>query len=134
MIEGKFGKGGGEVEKELGIAPDYRNAWMNVLYAAEQYEKGGEGDEFLLDYTLSVLAKKPIEEYNAYFGARDYVHSQDILKESDPAIVAELDKLAQEFNSEREELIRTRNFARITDFARRADALIMRPKVIYSKN
>ena len=87
--------GGAEVEPEIGLAPDYINAWMGVGMAVK--------DPSVLEFMPDML--DPIREYEEYIREKRGTDADRIIKASDPVMVAVVNELARKFNTEREHII-----------------------------
>jgi len=123
-IERKEEAGGMKVEKKLGVAGDYINAWMmtlNYIKEAEDILDETERAEFL-DFAFKAL--KPIEKYQDYYEKRDYANKDVVLKESNPKKVEEISRLVDEFNLAIPEIKANRDYVRLKDFATKINLLV----------
>lgn len=124
VIESEKGIGGRDVEKGLGVAPDYINAWMmvlNLLKEAEDTPDENERKEFV-SYMLNIL--KPVEKYQDYFSSRDYDNKDAVLKESNVAKVAEINRLVEEFNQALPDIKSKQDIDRLKSFAIKINSLV----------
>ena len=106
--------GGAEVEPEIGLAPDYINAWMGVGMVVK--------DPSVLEFMPDML--DPIREYEEYIREKRGTDADRIIKASDPVKVAVVNELARKFNTEREHIIAEKDWDKFREYWEQADSLI----------
>lgn len=107
--------GGAFVYSVTGVAPDYINAWM-WLSVREGIETGPPSAD--RDYW------KEVPHYEEYMRAAKHPYVELTLLDSDPAKVATVNALADEYNGMRAVLQAARNYDKGYEFFQRADLLI----------
>ncbi len=126
--EGKFNPyeykpGGGYIHPERKIVEDSINVWTVIGTLAAN----PEDMETLVDITAEDLPT-----YEDYI-RRHYLSSEEaeiLIKESDPAKIEAFNELVAEFNSQRVQIAKDKNFKAIQNLWTRANALIRDPAEI----
>lgn len=109
--------GGGEVEPGIGIAPDYINAWMGLGMAARMAEAGDK-------VNLELYLRRPILKYKDYLTSKYPADADRVFGGSNPAKIALVDALVDEYNAAMEGIKSTRDLVAMVEFWKRADKLI----------
>jgi hypothetical protein len=105
------------VDPETGVLEDYINGWNAAYCAAAHYEK-----EPLLPAEEHLMFQ-PKPTYEKYVEER-FCDPEAILEKSDPAKVAAIDQLVEEFNAERGKMFAEHNIARALDFFNAIERLV----------
>ncbi len=109
--------GGGEVLPKVGVAPDYRTAWMmigNIITNPDDWD------------VIADLIPRSLQKYEEYIRNKfvDYPDKiERILKNSDPSVVAALDHLTEEFNSKMDLLIQNKDLSQLKEYWEKLIAL-----------
>ena len=119
-------RGGKEVDPQIGVSPDYINAWLK-LATVEQFGNGQSSE--LAERIARQSLGQDLPTYAEYLQQKYPDRAARLLEQSDSRVVADLDALVHSFNQQREQIAASPQWQdQLGTIWRQARYLIQEPK------
>jgi len=115
--------GGGEINEETGVTPDYINAWTMIGMMIQNASEANDDD--LAKELAEKALESPVLHYEEYIRERRKPEEvDDLIQGSDPEKVKEINLLVDAFNDERERIRKEKDYKRAEEYFNKISELV----------